>query len=256
MIFYWWPVWSVGFLLGGLTSLVGSDYLNSDRGRVVELLSGSTPGILFVALLLLTFILTTMRIRGLFANLAIIVAALLVIAFAGFGFLDGLLVGLFNMSVHMTSGFYYLFSTGLFLVWFVSVFVLDRFAYWQVNDERLEHRRVFRKTRESIDLRGFVVHQQNNDLVRHTLFGFGSRDLKLHRADDVVTSLELRNILNAGQKAKKLRVVIAGLAPPEPIEPGVSADKIQKTRPVDEETDVSPSDQKLTGSGETSLTSE
>jgi len=245
-IFYWWPVWLVGLVLGVLTRFSGAEYMNADRGTSLALLSGSGPGILYTGLILLSIFITSVKLRGILSIVLILCMAIALIALAWFNMLDDVVAYIPTLSVHMTAGFYFLVSGTIFILWFLGICLFDRLTYWKISEGELTHVRLIGSGERSYGLRGLSVEHRPDDLLRHVIFGFGSGDLILRTAGDEHEMIYLSNVLNANHKRKLIQHLanaaeaghsearmetgeIAETGEPVESEPDPSADPVEET---------------------------
>src|SRR5262249_13971103 len=136
-LFYWWPVWAVGYLFALLTWVNGQQVR---IGNVDELFHPSQHlGLIYTVVFFLVIFITNITLRGLSSVIAILSLLLITVLLAYFGWWDDILALLPALSVHMNLGFYLFFSTLIFLVWFLSVFVYDRLSYWTVRPGQITH---------------------------------------------------------------------------------------------------------------------
>ena len=205
-LFYWWPVWSAGIVLGIFSRLFGVAIAPSTFRPAVHILSSSAPGFLFTGLLLLVVLITSVRLKGLPTILAIVISSIALIALAWLGWLDTLLSFMPTVSVHMTSGFYLFLSGFLFIAWGLGFVIFDRLCFWRIRDGKLERVRIFGRILEQHDLLGMRIETHSDDLLRHVILGFGSGDLVLKAGSGVsATVIEIRNVLGVTQKKKAIR---------------------------------------------------
>ncbi len=136
-LFYWWPVWAFGYLFALLTwwgdyraAIIPSQSqyekgvitikdnkgpyeLNKDTHAINEsgqfrehMLVSSTYGILYVFILLLVILITTVPLRGVSSLVVILALALIVVTISFLGGWDSILSALGKLRVHMNMGFY------------------------------------------------------------------------------------------------------------------------------------------------------
>lgn len=199
----------MGFVLAGLTMLSAARYTNPNREKVVEVLSGSEGGFVYISLVLFTVILTNIRLRNLVSAVLAFCVVILCVVLAWLGVLSDLPKLLPRLEVHMTAGFYLLMSTGILAIWLLSFFALDRFAYWKVSEGKLEEVSLFRVNGRVFDLRDVTVSIDREEALRHAIFGLGSADLNLRVDDESHESIRIENVLNAASKVRIVREIQA-----------------------------------------------
>lgn len=218
-LFYFWPVWLVGFIfciityLGdGRTAVLNKhavlieDQAAGDvikmapdaKGKLVlsaqyekdekhggnhfyERMSPSKGmGVVFVIVLIVVIFITNVPLRG--VSSAVFIAGILVLTlfFALMGWWDDILRFFGGLSVHMNAGFYGMFSVILFLIWAAVTFVFDRMSYWRVTPGQITHEFVFGGGQTSYDTEGIAFKKLRDDLFRHWALGLGSGDLMMY----------------------------------------------------------------------------
>src|SRR5262245_14260048 len=165
-LFYWWPVWAVGFLMAVLSFLEDS-YMAivpagtvAEKGRQVQGVDGrrdvlilpagqempvdeagapeqprlrvarsNGPGAIFVTVLLLVLIITNVRLAGVWSLVPIILVLLISIFFAWAGIWDLVFRLVGASDVHITAAGYLCLATPLFLIWLAVLLFYDRLTY-------------------------------------------------------------------------------------------------------------------------------
>lgn len=127
-LFFWWPAWAAGFLIA---------VLNAGQEKFLATAPGSQPssalGLTFVGVLLLLIVFTNVRLRGINSVVALLAVAFIAVVLAWFGWWDDIAKVIPYLTVHMNTGFYVVFSTGLLIVWLLMFFVFDRLTYWRIR---------------------------------------------------------------------------------------------------------------------------
>lgn len=221
-IFYWWPVWAVGYLLALVTRLWGQQVtftnLTGEEATVWIHPSGSL-GVIFTGTLLLVILMTHFSVRGV-ASLTVIVAAIAVTLFLAYmGWWDAVLRELWQMNMYMNLSFYLLFSTGMFVVWATAVFVAVRFDYYLFRPGQLVHVTVFGGGEETYDTRGMSVVKMRDDLFRHWILGLGSGDMHVATTGAIKADFVVHNVLFVGTKLQQIQALVA-------MKPDDSPDKV------------------------------
>lgn len=251
MLFYWWPIWFFGFLFALLTwwsdqrmaivppqseyeeSQVGDVKkgrinIKNNRGeettldravstivndRFYERVSPHTSiGILYVFILVITILITTVPLRGIASLAAIVTIALIVVTISYLGGWDEILNALGRLRVHMSLGYYLFSSCVLLVVWLIVFLVYDRMNYWRVTPGQIAHRMVFGGGERTYDTEGMAFTKLRDDLFRHLILGLGSGDLlmdplKAGGADRA--ELSLHNVLFVGHKLQRIDDLIS-----------------------------------------------
>jgi hypothetical protein len=81
MLFYWWPVWVVGYLMALFTWMNGQSIQTADMAMVVH--PSNNPGILFFLTVFLVVVITNIEVRGL-ASALVIMGIILVALFLAY----------------------------------------------------------------------------------------------------------------------------------------------------------------------------
>ena len=205
---YWWPVWSVGFILGILTIVWGHP-LELAEGEPFKVLPVSGPGLLYACLILLTGFVTSVRLQGMRSIMLVMALIIILLFLAWSGYLDDLARLLPAIRTHLSAGFYFTLSGGLFILWLLQFLVFDRLNYWRIAEGQLTHVELAGIGEKSYDARGLTVEHEADDIFRHFLFGLGSGDLILrtHGADH--EEIRLPNLLRVHRKINKIQELVA-----------------------------------------------
>ena len=117
----------------------------------------------------------------------------LVLLFAFLDWWPDILAWFGNQTVFMDLGFYIFFSTGLLLLWLLTVFVFDRLSYWRVRPGQVTHEYILGAVENSYETDNMVFIKRQNDLFLHWILGLGSGDLEMQTMGGrgvVVTGVE------------------------------------------------------------------
>jgi hypothetical protein len=241
-LFYWWPVWAIGFLMAGLTFLDGHVMAIVPQGTTVEHAvptgdgkakdvlvapagtavppassSGSDPnprlrvaannnyGVIFAGALLLVVMITNFTLRGLASVIAIagiVIAALFV---ALLGWWDNILYWLGGIDVRMNAGGYIAIALPLFVIWLFSTFVYDHYTYLVVGRGQVRIRQNIGDGEIAVDATGLLLEKKRDDLFRHWLVGLGSGDLHVKTGGPANLNFELYNVLFIGSKLARVQ---------------------------------------------------
>ena len=211
MLFYWWPVWAVGYVLALVTRLGGEQVIMHIGGQDVPVWfhpSGSL-GVIFTFVLLLVLIMTNFAVRGV-ASVAVIATAIAAVLFvAYFGWWDTILETLGQLRFYMNLSFYLFFSTAVLIVWLLEVFVYARLDYYVFRPGQLVHVTLFGGAEETYDARGMVVLKIRDDLFRHWILGLGSGDLHVATTGARKADFVVHNVLFIGTKVRQIETLVA-----------------------------------------------
>ncbi len=131
-LLYWWPVWLTSLCMGVYSVVFGDRVRLDDQGP--EMISpDSETGVLFIVVLLAVIGFTSVRIRGV-ASVAVILAVTLVALTLAYLELWSEAVALIpELSVHVNSGFYFVFGGLLLTMWLLQFFIFDRLTYYRIR---------------------------------------------------------------------------------------------------------------------------
>src|SRR4029079_10863320 len=147
-------------------------------GRFLERVSPhSSLGVLYIFIMVITILITTVPLPGIASLVAIVTIALIIVSFSYLGWWDNILNFLGRLRVHMSVGLYVFFSSVLLVVWLVVFFVYDRMNYWRITPGQIAHRYVFGGGERTYDTEGMAFSKLRDDLFRHMILGLGSGDL-------------------------------------------------------------------------------
>jgi len=246
-LFYWWPVWAVGFLMAGLTYWYGLQVAFvppgtlAERGKQVEGFDGPRDvlvapagqplpaaatdpedpkqprlrmaasndlGIIWALVLCLVIVVTNIPLRGMWSFMAIMAVIFAAILLSVLRLWDPILRAIRVIDIHITGVSYLSISLFLFVVWLVTVLVFDRMVYMIFSRGQLRMRIAVSQGETVFDTRGIVVERHRDDLFRHWLLGFGSGDLTVRTGGANSQQLELPNVLGIGRKLALIHTML------------------------------------------------
>lgn len=204
---YWWPVWVMGYVMAGLTWWYGQGH--EVGGNAVTLHPASSLGVLFFLTLFLVIVISNVTVRGYASGMVILGIITVSVLLAYFG-LWGPILGWFgDLNVYLNQGAYFWFSTLLFVVWLLTVFVFDRFSYWRIKPGQVTREYIFGAGSRSYDTENLVLEKHRDDLFRHWILGLGSGDLVIHTYGPKGRELSVPNVLFIGFKIQAIQRLIA-----------------------------------------------
>jgi hypothetical protein len=206
-LFYWWPVWAVGYLMALLTWMAHETVRVGDHTVLMH--HNKNVGVVFTLALFLVILITNISLRGTASAIVILTAALVVLLLAYFQLWEDVLAYLGLVAIYMNLSFYLFFSTLVLLVWAFSVFVYDRLGYWKVRPGQITHETVVGAAERSYDTRGMLFEKHRGDLFRHWVFGLGSGDLEITVTGAKSETVLVPNVLFIGRKVQKIQRLIA-----------------------------------------------
>jgi hypothetical protein len=245
-IFYWWPVWAVGFFMSALTfwrgypvafvppgteahaerQVVGFDGKravlvappgeslpsapNPDEPHQPRLLMtpSNDPGIVWALTLCLVVVVTNIPLRGLWSLVVILVVVFAVILLALLRLWDPILRTIRVIDIHITAYSYLAISLFLFILWLLAFLLFDRLVYMVFARGQLRVRMAVSQGEMVYDTRGIVVERHRDDLFRHWLLGFGSGDLTVRTGGSNSQVLQLPNVLGISRKLRLIHTML------------------------------------------------
>ncbi len=202
-LLYWWPAWALGFL---------SALLNAGQERFLATVEGARPswavGLTYVSLLLLLIVFTNVKLRGINSVVALLTIAFIAVLLAWFGWWDDIARLIPYLWVHMNTGFYIVFSTGLLIIWLLMFFVFDRLTYWRIRPGQMTEEHLIGGGAESFDTNGLRFEKLGSDFFRMVL-GSGAGDLKATTTGDRGTTIEIPNVVLVNRKVHSIERLIS-----------------------------------------------
>ncbi|XZE20115.1 hypothetical protein SH449x_005451 [Pirellulaceae bacterium SH449] len=171
--------------------------------------SSSNLGLIFFFVLFLVILITNLSVRGLASGIVIMGLALVIVILAYIGWWDQVLRWFGGLEISMNLGAYFWFSTLLFTIWAVSVFVVDRTSYWEIKPGQLTYHAIFGSGSKSYNTQGMALEKHRDDLFRHWLIGVGSGDLEIYTTGATRQQIHVRNVLFIGSKVRVIQKLIA-----------------------------------------------
>jgi hypothetical protein len=237
LLFYWWPVWAVGFLMAGIT-YAGGTYMAivpggtaAVKGREVQGVDGprdvlvlpagqtlpldehgvveqpvlrvaqsNNLGSIFVTVLFLVILITNVRLSGVRALVLIIIILLISVTFALLGIWDIIFRLGGSSDIHITGTGYLCMTVPLFLLWLGVFLFYDRMNYATFSRGQFTIHHTFGAGATTYEVQGLSLEKKRDDLFRHWLLGFGSGDLVIRTGGVNARTIELSNVLFVGYK--------------------------------------------------------
>lgn len=245
-LFYWWPVWAVGFLMSAIT-LIG-DYalavvprgtmpafgqtvegfdgkreilvapkggklpINPKTGNVEEPHLRMSPsknlGVLFSTVLLLVITITNVPLRGLWSVIVIVFIISLSIILALLGWWDTIMLYLSFLDIRINLAGYFVFSSALFILWMIVFVFFDRQIYMVFTPGQLRVRLEIGDAETAYDTTGMTIQKQRSDLFRHWILGLGSGDLIVRTSGAQAHHFDMPNVLFLGRKVREIEEML------------------------------------------------
>jgi hypothetical protein len=237
-LFYWWPVWAVGFLMAALSYRDGHrvafvpDGTIAERERQVAGYEGprdvliapaklklpvdpatgdllqpqlrmavsNNLGAVFVTVLLVVILVTNVRLRGVWTLVALLFVALLSVIFALKGWWDEILRLIGMVDIHINVFGYLCISSTLLAIWLFVFFFVDRLTYVTFRRGQFQVHLSIGAGETAYEVLGMVIHKRRDDLFRHWILGLGSGDLIVKTGGTDPQTFDLPNVLFIGRK--------------------------------------------------------
>ena len=168
----------------------------------------SAVGLTYVLILLLLIVFTNVRLRGINSVVTLLGAAFLTVSLAWMGWWDDIAALIPHLWVHMNTGFYLVFSTGLLVIWLLMFFVFDRLTYWRIRPGQMTEEHLIGGGAESFDTNGLRFQKLSSDFFRSVL-GFGAGDIKATTIGNHGTTIEIPNVIFVGRKVDAIERLIS-----------------------------------------------
>jgi hypothetical protein len=206
-LFYWWPVWVLGYVMALLTWL--QPVKVQLGGTAVLFTSRTNLGVIYALVVLLAILLTNTQMRGFASLIVVLCVALLALLFAYFDWWPDILSWFGHQPVYMDMGFYLFFSSGLLLIWALVVLVFDHLSFWRIRPGQITHEYVLGAVESSYDADNMVFTKQQSDLFRNWILGFGSGDLQMQTMGGRGVVAKVSNVLFVNWRMARIRQLIA-----------------------------------------------
>jgi hypothetical protein len=206
-LIYWWPIWALGYVMALLTWLHPVVVQIEDTPELF--VPSRDVGVIYAVALLVVIVLANTHVRGLASVVAALALAFLALLFAYLGWWTQILHWFGSQYVHMSLGFYLFFSTGLFVLWFVTVFIFDRLSFWRVRPGQITHEFLLGAVDKSYDTETMVLTKQQADLFRNWILGLGSGDLKIATMGGTGLEITIENVMFVASKERRIQRLIA-----------------------------------------------
>ncbi len=245
-LFYWWPVWAIGFLMAALSYLQGyqvafvpqdtvaerqrhvegfegpRDVLITPQGKTLpvetdseelkqhqrRMVPSNNLGILWVMTLCLVIFVTHVQLRGTRSLVAITILVFTTVLLALLGLWDPIFRALQIFDIHITAFGYVSISLFLFVLWLTTFLFFDRLAYMVFSRGQLRVRMAIGDGETVYDTRGLIVEKLRDDLFRHWLLGFGAGDLVVRTPGSNSKQFEMPNIFGVGRKLARIHTML------------------------------------------------
>ncbi len=206
-LFYWWPVWAVGYLMALFTWWHGQTVQVGDA--IVHIHPSNNAGVLYFLTLFVVILISNVEVRGLASLAVVLTIVLTAVLLAYFRVWDRVLGWIGELNIYLNQGAYFWFSTLLFITWALATFVFDRFTLWVIKPGQITREHFWGTGSESYDTENMVLEKRRNDLFRHWILGLGSGDLRIHTFGGRPEEIFIPNVLFVGFKILAIERLIA-----------------------------------------------
>jgi hypothetical protein len=248
-LFYWWPVWAIGFIMAAFSYLQGLQVAFVPRGTVAErqvqvpgqagprdvliapegrslpaaadpdelsqprlrMAKSNDPGVVWAMTLFIVLIVTHVQLRGVWSLVVIVLIAFTTVLLAVLGLWDPILRVFQVFDVHINAFGYLSISLVLFVLWLVMFFFVDRLKYMVFTRSRLRVRKAIGEGEKVFDMRGMVFQRHRDDFFRHWLLGFGTADLTVFTSGANAQQIEMPNVFGIGRKLALIHTMLQEL---------------------------------------------
>lgn len=244
-LFYWWPVWAVGFLMAAITWFSGQRMITVPNGTVAEpgrelawhkesrdvlvlpakaslprdkndapiqphlrMAENKNLGVLFSIVLLLVIAITNIPLRGLWSVIVITVLLSITIILAILGKWGDILEAFSLLDIRINFAGYLVISTALFVLWLVIFVFFDKQIYMVFTPGQLRVRLEIGDAETAYDTTGMTIQKQRSDLFRHWILGLGSGDLLVRTSGAQAHFFDMPNVLFLGRKVKEIEEML------------------------------------------------
>src|SRR5262245_17193236 len=245
-LFYWWPVWAVGFLMAAVSYWQDQRMAFVPPGTVAErevqvpghegprdiliapagqrlpdesesdelqqprmrMAASNNPGIIWAMTLFLVVVVTHVKLRGAWSLVVVILLVAITVLFAGLGLWDPILRAVKVIDIHINALGYLSISLFLFVIWLVMLLVIDPLMYMIFTRGRVRVRKTIGEGEKVYDTRGMVFQRHQDDIFRHWVLGFGTADLTIFTSGATTQQLEMPNVFGIGQKLELINTML------------------------------------------------
>ena len=244
MLFYWWPVWFVGYILAALTlwdqhllmvvpihaevkpiefkdekvrHVVtipdNESFLKDEKGSLIQptlyVAQSKNYGVIFCLTLLLTIFITSVSLRGMWSILVIVVIVMGVTILMLAGYWEKITSAFSLLDIRINLGGYLFTSTGLLIIWLIAFMFFDRQIYVTFSPGQLRVRTEIGDGEKVYDATGLTFEKQRSDIFRHGILGLwflniGTGDLIIKTSGAQNHTFDLPNVIAVESKIKAI----------------------------------------------------
>jgi hypothetical protein len=170
-IIYWWPVWLYAAVCWFMTWMYHIK-INPDGLKEVNVFPEPWLGFSFLCVFFFVVTFSNLKVRGIFAALVLLIAALVVVLIYFAGGFTRIFGALHLLYIFMNEAFYAVVAIFLFTIWVVVVYGVDHLMYYRIKPGlvSVEHR-IGQHHDMDIPTIGMTVRRIVPDLFRHQILG-------------------------------------------------------------------------------------
>jgi hypothetical protein len=242
-LFYWWPVWLVGFVLSGLTWFEGTRLAVVPEGtkvravgeQVYQLTVPDRPsaalvqaqeatrrggdafpvgisgnrnvGMVYFVVVLVVLLGANAPLRGLASVVAMLALVTLTLVLAYLDVWGWILERLGGLHIQISVAGYLVPSVVLLVLWLGTVFGLDQVRFVRFNPGQITVHQEIGAGREVYETSRVTFQKRRSDLFRHWILGLGSGDLVI-QIPNLGTEIVLPNVLFVDAKVRRIANLI------------------------------------------------
>jgi hypothetical protein len=248
-LFYWWPVWAIGYIMalitlagghvmaivpkgtervvlpsdvkvdgrdvGGHEALVAPKAAVKDRPAMtqphLQMSRNKNLGVIYAVVLLIVIAITNIPFRGLWSVIVILVVVFGSIILGLANLWEPIVEAFALLNIHINMAGYVVISTVLLVIWLITLFFFDQQIYMIFTPGQLRVRLEIGEGETAYDTRGMTIQKQRSDLFRHWILGLGSGDLLVNTAGAQVHHFDLPNVLFVGRKVKEIENMLRSM---------------------------------------------
>ncbi len=242
-LFYWWPVWAVGFLMAFLTFIDGhlmttvpsgtkarkevtfdgdkfeglvlpkdkhvqrentGDLSSQTVDPRVHMARSKNYGVIFCTVLLICIVITNVPLRGMWSVVVIITSILVTVILVLANLWERIVSTLSYLDIRINMGGYLFISCSLFAVWLITLLLFDRQIYIVFTQRQFKVCTEIGGGEKVYDTVGMKLERQRSDLFRHMILGLGSGDLIVKTSGAQAEHYDLPNVLFIGKKLQMI----------------------------------------------------
>jgi hypothetical protein len=241
-LFYWWPVWAIGFILAMWTLVdnhrlaivphettvkklrdgvyelnTNAKKMTSDEqleraadkpaneaGFPLRAAENSKLGPIFVLVFLLVVLITSVPMRGLWSVVVIVTVVLMAIILALADLWDKIFESIGHLHIYANLAFYLFMAGGLLVMWLATVFFFDRQTYMIFTPGQLRVCLEIGGGETAYDTQGMSIEKKRDDMFRHWILGLGTGDLTVRTSGAQAHTFEMHNVLNISSKLRAI----------------------------------------------------